>query len=234
MFHLGTIYSISIFPISLVDCSTVADDSRRRIVTTLEAPASYCQRTATDRADDTTRCQQSSGPFHAITLSAYHGVMDEQGRLLRLLSLVYDASERGVSLRFADDEQRRRWFENAQAALKKLDVSATHDHDAEDKAATQLHLLGAYFAGASSHHANPKAGYGQDAKELPEFALETIGYLTDLTLIDVGRIIVSSLGLRDDIGTRRIADRWVADVEEVSWRILVDRQEVRDPKQDPT
>lgn len=140
--------------------------------------------------------------------------MDDQYRLLKLLSLVVWADDGHTGLRFVSEADDVAWRAPAAEALRQGAPSG-----ADDDFSTRVHMVCAYYTGAVREYR--KSGHGRDLDDLPGFVLEAFAGLPDHLLPFFGEMVVNTLVIprADHAAVGRL---WLNELTETAWRLIVD------------
>lgn len=121
--------------------------------------------------------------------------MDDNYRLLKLLSLVVWTYEKRCGLRFQNEADQAHLNEETAAAL---------------------HKVCEWYAGAVRHHC--EGGFTLDARQLPEFTLAAVTTLPSDIIDLLGGMVKESLGLGEGAHAAALGRLWLDDVIATAWR----------------
>lgn len=123
--------------------------------------------------------------------------MDDNYRLLKLLSLVVWTYEESGGLRFQDE---------ADEALLTEEMAAA------------LHNVCSWYAGAVRYHRD--GSHPLDARQLPDFALDAVTNLPNGVIDLLGGMVKHTLGL-GSANAPALGRLWLEDVTATAWRLVV-------------
>jgi hypothetical protein len=123
--------------------------------------------------------------------------MDDNYRLLKLLSLVIWTYEKRTGLRFQAEADKALLAEETAAAL---------------------HNVFMWYAGAVRYHRD--GGDSLDARQLPDFALDAVTNLPNDVIDLLGGMVKHTLGL-GRANAPVLGRLWLEDVTATAWRLVV-------------
>jgi hypothetical protein len=142
--------------------------------------------------------------------------MDDQYRLLKLLSLVVWADDDGehTGLRFVSEADDVAWRAPAAEALRQGTPAG-----ADDEFRTRVHMVCAYYTSAVREYRKLRAG--RDLADLPDFVLEAFAGMPHHLLPFFGEMVITTLVIprADPAAVVRL---WLNDLTETAWRLIVD------------
>lgn len=128
--------------------------------------------------------------------------MDDNYRLLKLLSLIVFTYEHQCGLKYQNDVD--------EAVL-------------DEKTASALYNVCMWYAGAVKYHLGDSGDgeYSRDARELPGFVLDAVTSLSDGVVDMLGGMVKNSLGLGRCSDPSTLGRLWVEDVTATAWRLAL-------------
>jgi hypothetical protein len=150
--------------------------------------------------------------------------MDDQYRLLKLLSLVIWTDDEHTGLRFVSEADDVAWRAPAAEALRQGTPTG-----ADDDFRTRVHMVCAYYTGALREYRT--SGHGRDLDDLPGFVLEAFAGTPDHLLPFFGEMVITTL-VTPRAAPGPVGRLWLTDVTQTAWRLIVNttREHFDEPK----
>ncbi|WP_410597352.1 hypothetical protein [Amycolatopsis sp. lyj-23] len=140
--------------------------------------------------------------------------MDDNYRLIKLLSLVAWTENEAGDNRYDNFPRGGKWGMRYRARQRQ-ELTAK-----EQEAALNMCM---HYAGAVDYHQGTAIGVNEepDQRQLPRVTLAFVTGLADSVVAVLGRMVCTSLRLSKEIDPTAMGRKWVGDVTDTSWRLLL-------------